>query len=117
MTNVWRIVSKAWYENGGVTIERFSTSCVGDRVYTTRRRELRYITLEHAVRDSRSRGAIIAEEPGAGAINDSWDAIRTPYHVIVMSGVRHGEVTWDELGAYDDLDVAEAAMHIWMIGR
>lgn len=113
MTNVWCIVGEAWYENGGVTIERSSMSCISRPALP----RLRYITLERAVRDSRSPGVIVAEEPGAGAINDSWDAIRTPYHVLVISGLRHGEVTWDELGAYDDLDVAEAAMHIWMIGR
>ena len=100
MTRVWRIVSEAWRENGDIRIER----------EVRLRNGLLYRTLAGAVDDGRTKAFVVAEEPGMGSNRVEWDEIKKPYHVIVNSGA-------EELPCFDDLDVAEMAMRLWMTGH
>lgn len=104
---IWRIISEAWKGDGGVIIDR------EPRALTPA-----YITLAAAIRGARTGVFVVAEEPGAGSRREEWDEIENPYHVIVLNGVRftsgYGHI---ELACYNDIDVAEMAMRMWMSGH
>ena len=104
MSNVWRIVRIVWYDGSAMVVG-----------HPRLRDTLLHSSMESAIRGSSTKAFVVAEEPGAGSEHWAWGKIEKPYHVIVFHSVWGSGHT--ELACYDDLDVAEMALRMWMAGQ